>query len=674
MSDPPSVWSTIDPNYTKAGNFGRADLLGSTVNAKLAKRARADGKANDEGDRNFRGAVGDLIGNAVITPVLSRNLDMMQGYPHSTTGIPYAIQGSATMINVDVSEYLATFQDPLKVILGTSIHKEAKVIITRKYVVGGRSLITPEHAPARTVSIQEDAREVMMTRYGGDIEMNLNLFLRPEDAREELALKVGAQRRELERTLIEHGYNSIMEEGTNLVDAIIRSNPAYSTNLGTGTVEVEEAAERINISTVFGAMSKNCFPIQNLLAAAKYASAYTTTNEKGSVLLLPHGSNDVLRHTRRENMVYSVSGPDLLARNNGKKIDMTYDDAYTDPSTNVRILIHRPFPTFDGGVANPDVGMGGLTDETSFACYYPLSATNRTHIVDFHNRCWHLAGESAAANVSDVNGTLCVLRPKLTAVMSSAVLAAPGADTGELLIGYPFTSVSTSSTEIMKIQLRVYLGSVIKKPENIIIMRNVYFEGLGKGSRTGVDARDHDQETIDVCVPAGAWIAPMRFDPSTNDLCKVRFPTLYLQANNKINLRDFAKSAGDMQQRWNPNNYQANNGNALFAAAAILEAAMIRTRNNLVHAGILILSDDGGANHHDRDTFAINPEYPTIIYRGATQHKDAGVVGALPTHTNNNGHLGPLDHPSMVDRLFGTFAYSPMPNPDNSYAHTADIP
>ena len=88
MSDPPSVWSTIDPNYTKAGNFGRADLLGSTVNAKLAKRARADGKANDEGDRNFRGAVGDLIGNAVITPVLSRNLDMMQGYPHSTTGIP----------------------------------------------------------------------------------------------------------------------------------------------------------------------------------------------------------------------------------------------------------------------------------------------------------------------------------------------------------------------------------------------------------------------------------------------------------------------------------------------------------------------------------------------------------------------------------------------------------
>ncbi len=249
-----------------------------------------------------------------------------------------------------------------------------------------------------------------------------------------------------------------MEEGTNLVDAIIRSNPAYSTNLGTSAAEVQEAAERINISTVFGAMSKNCFPIQNLLAAAKYASAYTTTNEKGSVLLLPHGSNDVLRHTRRENMVYSVSGPDLLARNNGKKIDMSYDDAYTDPSTNVRILIHRPFPTFDGGVANPDVGMGGLTDEASFGCYYPLKTDAFTYIVDFHNRCWHKAdGDPVPGNVDAATGTLCLLRPKMTAVMSSAVLAAPGADTGELLIGYPFTSVSTSSTEIMKIQLRVYV-------------------------------------------------------------------------------------------------------------------------------------------------------------------------------------------------------------------------
>ena len=54
-------------------------------------------------------------------------------------------------------------------------------------------MITPEHAPARTVAIQEDTREIQLTRYGGDIEMNLNLFLRPEDAREELEMKVCLQ-------------------------------------------------------------------------------------------------------------------------------------------------------------------------------------------------------------------------------------------------------------------------------------------------------------------------------------------------------------------------------------------------------------------------------------------------------------------------------------------------
>jgi len=392
MSQPPNVHSTINPNYQPLGSrsYGNADNTGGVVSQKLTKRAKLDGSQGD----TAQNAISNILGDAIITPVMSRNLDLQQGYPHATTGIPYAIQGSATLINVDVSEYLASFQDPIKAILGTSIHREAKVIVSRKYVVGGRALITPEHAPARTVSIQEDSRETIMTRYGGDIEMNLNLFLRPSDAKEELALKVGAQRRELERTLVEHGYAVLMEEGTNLTDAILRSNPAYSTATNVTRERIVQAAERINISSVFGALSKHSYPIQNLLAAAKYASAYTTTNDKGTVLLLPHGSPDILRNTRRENMVYNISGPALLARNQGKPIEMTYDNAYTDPSTNVKILIHRPFPTFEGGVANPDVGMGGLTDIATFANFYRMQRSDNdeewyTYAVNWHDRCWN---------------------------------------------------------------------------------------------------------------------------------------------------------------------------------------------------------------------------------------------------------------------------------------------
>jgi len=741
----------INPNYTGLGDgaYGRTDLLGSTHSEQLSKRARIDGKPPvGRDDSVLQGAVADLLGPAVVTPVLSRNLDMVQGYPRSTTGIPYAIQGTAKVLNVNVSEYLAAFKDPIKTILGTSIHREAKVIITRKYVVGGRALITPEHAPARTVAIAEDAREVTMTRYGGDIEMNLNLFLRPEDAREELDMKINAQRRELERVLVEGAYSMLMEEGTNIVDAIIRSNPAYSTATNSSMQNIRDAAERINMSTVFGAMSKHNFPVQSLMAAARYASAYSTSTQKGSVLLLPHGSMDLLRHTRRENLVYNISGPELLSRNKGKPISMEYEDAFTDPSTSVRIVIHRPFPTFQAGVASPDVGLGGLSDIVTFASYYVLPALaakpgddpNLVGIVDFENRCWHnlgsvdtlvgarptvltpinddvpdwakswaalpsgwpgtdknreyvlelcaaevktstaileefftkakdgectkeeveaLVGKTAVPNLvymsafeaaaelmdaaawedmdngkyaaftagvlAKVNAEVSahapvLVRPQMEAVMSSGILAVPGADTGELLIGYPFTSVSTSSTEIVKIQLRVYLGSVLKKPENVLLLRNICFEGLKSG--------------------AGTTVAPGHtFGPAAGDLAVVHFPTKYLDSHCKIDYADF--------------DVQAIMGST---ASPTDKLDMLRTTVQLADSlGIFT-----PALRLDAQLFTEG--YPTVLYKGTVRHKLSG--GTWEVVETNNGHLGVLDDPKMADRIFGTFAYNAEPNPD----------
>ncbi len=734
MANNRSVASVINKNYVPVGksSLGTQQFLGGTTSRKLAKRAAADGKpARGRDDTDISGAINDLLGDTVITPVMSRNLDLVEGYPHSTTGIPYAIQGTAKVIQVGVGEYLTSFSDPIKTILGTSIHREAKVIITRKYVVGGRSLITPEHAPARTVAIQEDAREVMMTRYGGDIEMNLNLFLRPEDAKEELDLKISAQRRELERTLVEHGYNVLMEEGTDIVDAIIRSNPSYSTETGAKRKDIQAAAERINMSTVFGAMSKHRFPVQNLMAAAKYASAYTTSNQKGSVLLLPHASTDLLRSTRRENMVYSISGPDLLQRNKGKPIDMQFEDSYVDPATNVRIVIHRPFPTFQSGVANPDVGPGPLTDTVSFASYYTLPVDDaETRIVDFHNRCWHnigkktdilaecgataaapaaepawvvavftafkdmdgadklvVAAEKAGEDFSDALDAVVVasadgfaakydallekhtklsvwnflqadfkkkgiagdtfaawrdgfaslglpdssqseghgdsvpvlLRPRMNAVMSSGILAAPGAETGELLIGYPFTSVSTSSTEIVKIQLRVYLGAVMKRPENVILLRNIFFEGLREGSGNKMfDPSKHNVGDGDGMSTDG------------HDLTVVWFPQKYMLGHSKIDYADFTLE------------------NIVKVSDTGERAAYFHTHMQLRRLGMV--TETG------LDKELIEAGVPTVVYKGACQHKNAN-AGWEDAQTNN-GHLGILDDPALADRLFGTFAYS----------------
>lgn len=455
--------------------------------------AEGNGAVSDRAkrQRTMLDTVGNLFGKrAAVLPGASRNLDLYQGYPHAMTGLSYAIQGTATVINTDVSEYLATFQDPIKAVFGTSIHREAKVVVTRKYAVGGRALITPEHAPARTVAVQEDAREVMMTRYGGDIEMNLNMFLRPADAQEELKIKVDAQKRELERVLIDKGYEAIMQQGTDLVNAIIRCNPAYSSNT-LGATELRRTAERINITNVFGAMSKNKFPIMSLLAASKYASAYTASSQKGSVLIVPHGTPEMLQFTRSEKLVYSIAGPGVLASNGGKPIDMKFDDVYEDPTTSVKIMVHRPMPDFHHGVAFPDVSPGGLTDEVKIGIYYNVEKDEQ--IMDYGARSLFAPKAGAYVRI-------------MTCMMSSAVLAAPGADTGELLVGYPFTSVSTSSSEQVKIQLRVYLAAVLKRPEAVIVMRNVHFEGLTENfgedlveaDNKAKDAIEADKEFIDL--------------------------------------------------------------------------------------------------------------------------------------------------------------------------------
>ena len=51
---------------------------------------------------------------------------------------------------------------------------------------------------------------------------------------------------------------------------------------------------------------------------------------------------------------------------------------------------------------------------------------------------------------------------------------------------------------------------------------------------------------------------------------------------------------------------------------------------------------------------------PTRLYMGTVADKDGKVL------LENNGHLGILDHPKMVDRLWGSFVYNPHPDPMNT--------
>lgn len=135
-----------------------------------------------------------------------------------------------------------------------------------------------------------------LTRYGADIEWNMNLLLRPGDFQREMAMKLAAQEESLRAALIRIGYDMLMTEGTDLVAALVNSNPLYRSS----PRAAELAADKLYASSVFGAMSKFPFPVENLLAAAKMASAATIATADKTVMVRPERGSlqNVVPHCR----------------------------------------------------------------------------------------------------------------------------------------------------------------------------------------------------------------------------------------------------------------------------------------------------------------------------------------------------------------------------------------
>jgi len=171
----------------------------------------------------------------------------------------------------------------------------------------------------------------------------------------------------------------------------------------------------------------------------------------------------------------------------------------------------------------------------------------------------------------------------------------------------------------------------MKRPENVIIMRHVYFEGLAEGSycklaQTAQDARPDPDE------------------PSSYDLRCVYFPTWYLEgANGVINLEDFAvQKLKDTAERFG---YQVNSNEFI---------RLFQTHLALQHAGVF--KDDGAFEEYYEHN-----EVPKYVYRGT---HCPGKIFKKESVVTNTGHMGTLDHPDMADRLFGSFVYNANPNPN----------
>ena len=61
----------------------------------------------------------------------SGDVNYYTGQPHATTGLPYALSGTSTVINKKVIAALAGFQDPIRLILPTGVHKTKTSTLAR---------------------------------------------------------------------------------------------------------------------------------------------------------------------------------------------------------------------------------------------------------------------------------------------------------------------------------------------------------------------------------------------------------------------------------------------------------------------------------------------------------------------------------------------------------------
>ena len=281
-------------------------------------------------------------------------------------------------------------------------------------------------------------------------------------------LKVGAQHAALASQLIHLGYERLMNDGTDFVTALMRSTGSTSGNPN----DVQQRARNFYNGQVFGALGKQTYALQNLLAAAKRCVAYDVSRAVKTVMILPHGVPELMAYAKAENMRYEING---LRGPQGKAISMTVDSGYSVPATASTVFVHIPPARHMYNQVSPHAGKNELESEVVIIHRYEgLGGTQRVpNLMERKNET------PENGNGGQTHYRLIKLK------MMHAILAVPGSDTGSLLMQYPRSTVSAdASTESGLMQLRVYMGAVLKRPENVLVMRNVAFNGIV--SQTGL--------------------------------------------------------------------------------------------------------------------------------------------------------------------------------------------
>ena len=302
---------------------------------------------------NLQDVVKGILGDVDVSRVTSVNLDAYESFAQIGRGLAIALSGRATVVQANVASHLIEYADPLKLIMPPEIAEDSRLIVKRKQVLGANAEIVPESAPARVVSVKETEHEVVLQRYGGDIEMNTNLLAIPEEYAEDLQLKLSFQQNAMARRLSEIGYETAIREGQYLPGLLVRSNPAMAT---ASKEDKAKANATIYAQQCFGALQKYSNPIPGLLAMAKRGSAAPF-----DTLILPSGVPEMEMFTSTSAYFFlnGISDAD-------KRMSFGIDTIKNDPVTGLNIGTYRGSVDYIDGQLSGQASEGGLTRSQVF--------------------------------------------------------------------------------------------------------------------------------------------------------------------------------------------------------------------------------------------------------------------------------------------------------------------
>lgn len=277
--------------------------------------------------------------------------------------------------------------------------------------------------------------------------MDTNLLAMPGEYTEDFNLKLDHQNRAMSERLVELGYNTVMEQCPTLPVALARANPALHGANAAAVGAFEQGAQ----NKLFGAMQKYRNAVGTVLAMCKRASTAPF-----DTLIVPAGTPEIAAFGLASTAKYSVSGISDADRS----ISFGSDAFRADPLTGLNVGVSRGATSFHNGTAMPQARAGCLSETISLYVCYPVVGERIDHKTNMRT------GVAAGAIF------------KIDLVASSAIIGVAGA--GHLALGYPTTSTFTQATspEETTVQLRTYLGAWMNSPESVLVLPNVFIDGV----------------------------------------------------------------------------------------------------------------------------------------------------------------------------------------------------